>query len=337
MRTFTRMLGILLLALLLFGGAAAEEACAHTELAERVVKTDACHGVETVEVCCVSCGDTLETKDRTIPVNHVFGEWALQSPAACNAPEVWVRVCTGCGAEESEAVGQPLPHDWSDPVILQEPDCENPGLAYADCRNCEARQEIVLPALGHEIVETVLVEATPDQPGQTELSCARCGKLLETRDDYYSQIIYNNTITSLGPCTRDLIGGQDWYRITPLDLTQDGTFTYPLIATNRYTVGNMTADINRGTLTVSYKIDAAQVRVNSETLIIYPGLEALRGSEPPTFYELDAPIDIAANFGDAKVVLLSLIIKADYDAAGTGVGLFTEDEAQMAAMREMIQ
>ena len=337
MRFFKRLSGCLMLALLLFICASAEETCPHEALSEQVTASDACHGTKTVEILCASCGQVIRTDVRSIPVDHSFGEWVLESAASCQTPEVWGRVCALCGEKETKAVGQPKPHDWNEPVVLQAPDCENPGMAYADCAGCGNRQEIALSALGHDRVERVITEPTKEQPGQTEVTCARCGALLEIREEYYRQMMYDNAITSLGPSTCDLIGGLEWYRITPLDVTADGTFTFPLIASNRYTVGNMTAVINHGTLTVSYQFNSSQFRVNSESLIIYPDLDTLREPVQPSFYELNTPINIRASFGDADVVLLSLLIRADYDAAGTGIGLFAEDEAQMTAMREIIK
>lgn len=337
MRFFKPFSGCLILALLLFAGASAEDVCAHGSLSERITVTDACRGTETVEIICTDCGQILETQERDIPVIHSFGEWVLRAAATCETPENWVRVCVNCGAEETETVGQLLPHDWGETAVLREPDCETDGSACADCKNCGRKKEIVLPALGHDIVENVITEPTPEMPGQTEVVCTRCGALLESREESYRQMMYDNAITSLGPSTQDLIGGLEWYRITPLELTRDGTFTFPLIASNRYTVGNMTAVIRHGTLTVSYKFNASHIRVNSESLIIYPDLDTLRTPVQPSFYELNTPIDIRASFGEADVVLLSLLIRADYDAAGTGVGLFTEDEAQITAMRKMIR
>ena len=337
MRLFKRLSGCLMLALLLFVCASAEETCPHEAVSVRVTESDACRGMETVEIICESCGQVVGISVRDIPVSHAFGEWAQESAASCQAPETWTRVCALCEEKETKAVGQPKPHDWDEPVILREPDCENPGLACTDCKSCGSRQETALPALGHDRTERVITEPAKEQPGLTEVVCARCGALLESREVYYRQMMYNNAITSLGPSTRDLIGGQEWYRITPLDVTMDGTFTFPLIASNRYTVGSMTAAINRGTLTVSYQFNSSQFRVNSETLIIYPDLNTLRDPVQPSFYELNTPIDIRESFGDADVVLLSLLIRADYDAAGTGVSLFAEDESQMTAMREMMK
>lgn len=337
MRFLKRLPGCLVLALLLFACAAGEETCAHEALSERIVAADGCRGIETVEVFCADCGYSLETKERAIPVSHAYGEWLSYSAATCQAPEIWGRVCTRCGEVESKAVGQPTPHDWGKTTTIREADCETSGLAYADCRSCGVRQEITLPALGHDRVEHAITEPTPEQPGHVEVTCARCGALLESREEYYRQMLYDNAITALGPSTRDLIGGLEWYRITPLDVTKDGTFTYPLVASDRYTVGNMTVVLDGGILTVSYKFNSSQFRVNSESLMIYPDLETLRAPVQPSFFELDTPIDIRAYFGGADVVLLSLLIRADFDAAGTGVGLFAEDEAQIAAMRRMIQ
>lgn len=333
----TRLFCCLALALLMMCAAEAEEECGHLNAEEIVTSADSCHGVETYVISCRDCGLVSEEYTRSIPVAHAFGEWILEKEASCTEQEKWKRVCLNCGFEETESRGELKPHVWGEPVVVQQPDCENTGLAMADCLNCEARQEIELPAQGHEPSEKVISEPTAEKDGEIEVSCTRCGKLLEMKAEPYRMMMYNNTITSFGPCTRDLIGGKEWYRITPLDLTRDGTYTYPLIATNRYTVGKMTARIDKGDLTVSYKLNSNQIRVNSETLIIYPNLEALQYPEGLDIYELNVPISIEDNFGEDNPVLLSLIIKADYDAAGVGVSWFSEDEDQISAMKDMIR
>lgn len=308
----------------------------HENTREDTVSSDPCHGTETVETVCADCGAVLSAEERMIPVSHAFSEWEMETAADCAQAEEWRRVCASCGLEETESRGAPLGHAYGSVILLLEPACTEAGVGYTECERCGEKQEITVAPLGHQPVETVLVEPTAEKDGEKEIRCARCDEILGMEAIPYTKILYNNTVTSLGPCTRDLIGGNDWYRLTPLDLTAEGTYVYPLIASNRYTVGQMTATVTAEDVTVTYEIGAKQVRVNSETLIIYSDLEEVRNPQGIPFFELNQPISITENFGDRETVILSLMLRVDYDSAASGVVWFTEDPEQMEAMTRMM-
>ena len=179
---------------------------------------------------------------------------------------------------------------------------------------------------------------TKTEDGEAVETCSRCGKELGRKKVPYAIMMYNNTICSLGPCTRDLIGGDDWYRVTPLDLSVEGSFTYPLIATNKFTVGTMTVTISNGAMTVTYKLNSNQFNVRSEALVFYSNLEALRKptTENTFSFSFGQPIDIAQTFGEDTRVILSFFMKADYDQLGNGVYGFQADARQINEMVALI-
>ena len=147
---------------------------------------------------------------------------------------------------------------------------------------------------------------------------------------------YNNTITSFGPMTRDLLGGGVWNRVTPLNLADEGMFTYPLIASNLYTVGTATVINEKGTQTISYKLNSPKITVHSEKLVIYPNLNALRTGENAVALEFGQPGDLKNYFGEDQQVLMAITLKADYDAYAYGIQGFKEDEELIAAMSDLI-
>ena len=150
------------------------------------------------------------------------------------------------------------------------------------------------------------------------------------------EMYYNNTITSFGPMMRELIGGGVWNRVTPLNLAEEGLFTYPLIASNLYTVGTATVINEKGTQLITYKLNSPKITVHTETLVFYPDLEALRTGEKAVAVEFDQPIELKEYFGDDQLVLMAITLKADYDALAPGIQDFREDEALIAAMSELI-
>ena len=150
-----------------------------------------------------------------------------------------------------------------------------------------------------------------------------------------SEMMYNNTLAGFGPCTRDLIGGKTWNRVTPVDLSVDGTYTYDLVASNKYVVGTLVVTVANGTVTVNYELNANQIKVNEETLTLYANLEALKNGTGLTA-TVGTPIDIAANFGEDTKVIVAFAAKADYNAVGAGVASFKADEAKLAALIALI-
>ena len=146
-----------------------------------------------------------------------------------------------------------------------------------------------------------------------------------------TKFYYNNTMTSFGPTTRELVGGNDWYRVTPVDLSVDGVYTYDLIASNRYVVGTVTITVNAGALTVDYKVAAGHVNVKDEALLIYASKADLAEGKAVTANVGDA-INTAETFGADTKVIVSLILVGDYNAIGHNVTEMIVDDAQIAAM-----
>ena len=174
---------------------------------------------------------------------------------------------------------------------------------------CGLKTVSTIPALGHEYAND---------------KCVVCGK---KEPKYY----YNNTMTSFGPTTRELVGGKDWYRVTPVDLSIDGAYTYDLIASNRYVVGRVNIVVRAGMLTVNYKVVARPADIKNESLMIYTSKDALASGDAISANVGDI-IDIAKTFGDDTKVIVSLILTADYDAAGHNVTTMVVDNAEIAAM-----
>ena len=135
---------------------------------------------------------------------------------------------------------------------------------------------------------------------------------------------------------RELIGGSVWNRVTPLNLEEEGMFTYPLIAGNQYTVGTATVINEEGTQVITYKLNADSITVHAETLVFYPSLEALRTGENAVVVEFNQPVEIEHYFGDDQIVLMAITLKADFDSQDAGIQSFREDEALIDAFSELI-
>ena len=285
---------------------------------------------------CLRCQQAQ--RNIVIPMgDHNWSDWEQQEipeDLICVTDMIGVRRCLDCGLEETEVLAPAPGHQWIG-VSFTEPTCTEPGEAVRRCAVCQTEEIIESPALGH-----CFMWMDVKQPNGNTISqniCTVCGLVADEKAKTPVQMYYNNTITSFGPMTRDLIGGSVWNRITPLNLEEEGMFTYPLVASNRFTVGTATVINEKGTQTVSYKLNSKKFTVHTQTLVIYPDLEALRTGENAVVLEFDQPTELKEYFGEDQLVLMAITLKADYDAMDPGIQNFIEDRELIAAMTELIE
>ena len=67
---------------------------------------------------------------------------------------------------------------------------------------------------------------------------------------------------------------------TPVDLSEEGTQTYRLIASNARIIGMVTVETSQGFVTVNYHITAENAEVHEEFLAFLPQLHSLASVEP---------------------------------------------------------
>ena len=272
-----------------------------------------------------------EKTDAEHAAEHVWTEWeevAESDVPVCERNQILKRYCQVCGQEEVKAMPA-SGHQWQ-AVSYVEATCTQDGQAVRRCALCGLEEVISLPAFGHSYV--------PD-PQTGKGICAVCGAeqeapMVQSRE---SHMYYNNTVTSFGPTTRELIGGSVWNRVTPVDLSEEGVFTYPLVASNQYTVGTATLVNGQDSQEVNYKLTSPKINVHSESLVIYPDLEALKTGTRAVSFDFNEPIDLKALFGENAHVIMAITLKADYDADTTGVGRFWADQNWIDQMMKMIK
>ena len=278
------------------------------------------------DLFCVDCGEVVAHTDQReiLAENHVFPEdgWKAQDGTG-----IEYNRCAVCGYEiQREAA--PCAHQWS-VESMQPPTCTEKGYLIRVCTVCGERETLESPEQGHAY------EWVSGDGGIREYKCLVCGDVKETAEEA-NEKMYNNTITSLGPTTRELIGGSVWNRVTPLDVSQEGVFTYPLIASNRYSVGLATVTLEDGVQTVSYVLNSRRIEVHSQSLIIYPNLESLRTGQDAVAFEFDQPIDLKEFFGDDRFLIMSITLKADYVLGDPDIQGFISDDGQITLMNELI-
>lgn len=300
-----------------------------------VITPSTCTDTGSGFLLCLRCQQA--EKITVIPKqDHDWSEWEQQEipeDRICVTDVTAVRHCLRCDAEETQTLSEAPGHQWVG-VSFTEATCTEPGRAVRRCAVCGKEDVIETPAVGHCYmwVDVML----PNGQTESQYICTVCGDVAEKRDQSSEHMYYNDTITSFGPTVRELVGGGVWNRITPLDLTKEGMFTYPLIAGNLYTVGTATVINEDGTQTISYKLNSENINVHSETLVIYPSREALRTGRNAVTVDFDHPIKMKEYFGDDQHVLMAVTLKADFNSDDAGIQGFREDKALIDALSKLI-
>lgn len=239
-------------------------------------------------------------------------------------------ICQRCGKVE------PCDHNW---ILVKElePTCVEAGYEWWECSKCdyEKNGEVGKPTGIHDYHWVVIEKPTPTKNGVNEYKCKVCGHVEKSKVVKYTKWYYNNTMTSFGPMTRELIGGNNWQRVTPIDLTIDRTYVCDLVASNMYVIGTVEITVFNGSLTVEYYITGGKAVIHEETLMLYESLEAFRNG-----YGISAKVGSAINLAETvyedNKIIVSLVLVGDYDAAHNRVKAFEADEVFLAELLENI-
>ncbi len=117
----------------------------------------------------------------------------------------------------------------------------------------------------------------------------------------------HQSVCSLGIRFRDIAPQltREWDMFTPLDLSQDGEQTLPLLAANVNEVGSVTVAVKDGTVTVSYKINwpAEELEMAFALLPDLASVTEVNIAAMPR-YAFGQPVSIQEDLnGDARVLL----------------------------------
>ena len=140
---------------------------------DTVTKQPTCTETGLKDRQCTSCG-TTETNIEIPALGHAWGEAIVTAPT-CTETGYTTRTCTVCTAKETYDIVDKAPHTPA--VITAVPaTCTDTGLTEGSkcsvCGEVIAQQEVV-PALGHEYLETITKQPTCTENGEKTLVCKR--------------------------------------------------------------------------------------------------------------------------------------------------------------------
>jgi uncharacterized protein YkwD len=123
-----------------------------------------------------ACGDSY-TADETPATGHKWGKWTTIKAPTDIAEGTSQRKCSVCGHAETKPI-EKLPHVHSyKKTVVQKVSCNVTGITKYTC-SCGETYTEKTSAWKHNYGDWVVVkEATPDEKGVEEITCANCGKV----------------------------------------------------------------------------------------------------------------------------------------------------------------
>ena len=141
------------------------------------------------------CGDLVRVE--IAPLGHLFGysntKHPDDKPATCTESGVENRTCTRCGFVDAVEIA-PYGHEWENVEGTEVlPTCISDGSVDQKCKWCDATQNITIPVLGHDFLETSI-----NQEGYIDMKDFTC-----TRDDCNDGILCWDAKDVSDNCTKE--------------------------------------------------------------------------------------------------------------------------------------
>ena len=133
------------------------------------------------------------------------------------------------------------------------------------------------------------------------------GMLIEVDPEvkYFS----HNTVCSFGPHFRDVSPEltNKWYMFTPLNLSQDGAYSYELVAGNQNVVGSVKVMIEGDPVILTYKYFNTGIWDYEQFFTLFPDYDSITTVNPEEIenaYQFNVPLSIENDLdGDTDVIL----------------------------------
>ena len=139
---------------------------------------------------CVVCGDT-KTIEIIKAKGHEYKVTKEQAPT-CMTTGVQESTCTRCGDKQIVML-EKIEHVYTNETLPA--GCEVDGYKKTYCKFCEeVKEEIVLPATGHDYRSIAITPSTCTQHGTMEKKCSRCNNIVKEELDLIPHTFTTSTI-----------------------------------------------------------------------------------------------------------------------------------------------
>jgi len=151
----------------------------------------------------------------------------------------------------------------------------------------------------------------------------------------------NNTVCSFGPQFRDISPRMTklWYMFTPVDLSEEGTQTFDLIAGNLFVVGKVSVTVENGRFQVDYRYNSARIQTGREYFNIFPDYKGIEESDLENLhtqkrFSYGKSYSIADKLDGDTSVILFVCNTATFKKTTRGVGEYYKTHPDRVAQRE---
>ena len=133
----------------------------------------------------------------------------------------------------------------------------------------------------------------------------------------HGQSYLNNTMGLVGISLRDQYPGltDKWYNVVPVDLTKEGTQSFPMAVSNKYYMGRCTVTVRDGAVTVDYSIPAGRFSVRDQCMAWFTDpkeIDANFLNNPKSDFRFGQPVSIAEELKGQETALLFICNHVDY-------------------------
>ena len=156
-------------------------AAPHTYGAAETISANCQHG-NAKQYTCTDCGYVYLTDDDGNKTGHTYGEvYKTVTEPTCETAGVKHKICTVCGAEDTEDIEIPaLGHSYKIEVT-KEASCNEVGSRTLTCTRCAKSETQEIPKTQHEYEQISHIPATCASSAYKVMKCAKCG---DTYNEY---------------------------------------------------------------------------------------------------------------------------------------------------------
>ena len=132
-----------------------------------------------------------------------------------------------------------------------------------------------------------------------------------------------------------------YWMFTPIDLSLDGQFHFPLVADARHVVGEVKVEVQSGMAVVSYMLAGGVVAdTGREFFTFFPDIASVTSVDPAALQEVklafNIPYQVTSRLNTDPNVLLYINIPVSYDEGLSGIkGFSFQDEGYLARLSEL--
>ena len=230
-------------------------------------------------------------------LGHNWGPWNVTKAATCTEAGSRTHTClTDSKHVETEVIAA-TGHNWGKWQPVKAPDCTHAGSEKRTCiTDPKHVEERAVAALGHKPsgVWEVTREPSLNEKGLRVQYCTVCGEVVKSQTFAPAGYTYGLRAWAYGP-----LGGQvnpalsgTTARVVYIDMTQEGTFRYPLVTEDGWNIGTIEVLVAGGTIRVSMEKASEPTVLKYRYWYQFPDAASVTSAKLMAEYDQSLPFDM---------------------------------------------